>query len=98
LKGPKGPQKTLAILERKGYLRKVPGSSRAIEIFKGSNPRTAPVQSRHRDSLYEVFAVPIVGTVRAGEPILAIENIEGYVSLDRSLVSSEDVFFSGSGG
>jgi repressor LexA len=30
--------------------------------------------------------------VRAGEPILAIENIEGYINLDRSLVSSENVF------
>jgi repressor LexA len=28
----------------------------------------------------------------AGEPILALENIEGYINLDRSLVSSEDVF------
>ena len=30
--------------------------------------------------------------MRAGEPILAIENIEGYINLDRSLVSSGDVF------
>jgi repressor LexA len=34
LKGPKGPQKTLHILERKGYIRKTPGGSRAIEILK----------------------------------------------------------------
>jgi repressor LexA len=30
--------------------------------------------------------------VQAGEPILAVENIEGYIHLDRSLVSSGDVF------
>jgi repressor LexA len=30
--------------------------------------------------------------VTAGDPILAIENIEGYVNFDRNLVSSEDVF------
>src|SRR4030043_2406104 len=34
LKGPRGPQKTLQILERKGYIRKTPGGSRAIEILK----------------------------------------------------------------
>jgi repressor LexA len=28
LKGPKAPQKTLSILERKGYIKKVPGGSR----------------------------------------------------------------------
>ena len=81
LKGPKGPQKTLNILERKGYIRKVPGGSRAIEIL-----------SYPQFSLTHILSVPIVGRVRAGEPILAIENIEGYINLDRSLVSSGDIF------
>jgi len=80
LKGPKGPQKTLGILERKGYLRRVPGGSRAIEILGVHTPRG------------QTLSVPIVGRVTAGEPILAIENIEGYINFDRSLVSSEDVF------
>jgi repressor LexA len=80
LKGPKGPQKTLHILERKGYIRKTPGGSRAIEIIG------API-SRGR-----TLSLPIVGRVTAGEPILAIENIEGYINFDRNLVSSEDVF------
>ncbi len=81
LKGPRGPQKTLNILERKGYIRKVPGGSRAIEIL--SYP---PIR------LTQILPIPIVGRVRAGEPILAIENIEGYINLDRNLVSSGDVF------
>jgi len=81
LRGPKAPQKTLSILERKGYIRKVPGGSRAIEIL-----------SYPQFSLTHILSVPIVGRVRAGEPLLAIENIEGYINLDRSLVSSEDVF------
>jgi repressor LexA len=78
LKGPRGPQKTLNILERKGYIRKIPGESRAIEIlgFSSSN----------------IISIPIVGRVRAGEPILAIENIEGYFNLDRSFASPKDVF------
>ena len=81
LRGPKAPQKTLTILERKGYIRKVPGVSRAIEIL-----------NYPQFSLTHILSVPIVGRVKAGEPILAVENIEGYVSLDRSLVSSRDVF------
>jgi repressor LexA len=81
LQGPKAPQKTLNILERKGYIRKIPGGSRAIEIL--ANP---PVR------LAQILPVPIVGRVQAGEPILAIENIEGYLNLDRDLVSSGDVF------
>jgi repressor LexA len=46
----------------------------------------SPAQGR------EVVPVPIIGRVRAGEPILAVENVEGYISLDRSLLSSENVF------
>jgi len=80
LRGPRAPQKTLAILERKGYLRKVPGGSRAIEI-QGVLP-----------ALGRTLSLPIIGKVRAGEPLLAVENIEGHLNLDRSLVSSEDVF------
>jgi repressor LexA len=81
LRGPKGPQKTLNILERKGFIRKVPGGSRAIEIL--SYP---PIR------LTQILPIPIVGRVRADEPILAIENIEGYINLDRNLVSSGNVF------
>jgi repressor LexA len=116
LKGPKAPQKTLHILERKGYIRKTPGGSRAIEILKPKVGRrsglpydkglvgsgTVPTQlGRHSGLPYEksmrtafvpTVSLPIVGRVTAGEPILAIENIEGYVNFDRNLVSSEDVF------
>ena len=80
LKGPKAPQKSLSILERKGYIRKLPGGSRAIEVL-GS-----------LQALNQTISLPIVGRVRAGEPILALENIEGYINFDRSMVSSEDVF------
>src|SRR4030042_3470071 len=81
LRGPKAPQKTLQILEKKRYIRRVPGGSRAIEIL------IPPLVHKSR-----VLSIPIVGRVRAGEPVLAIENIEGYIHLDRSLVSTEDVF------
>jgi len=81
LRGPKAPQKTLTILEKKGYVRRVPGGSRAIEIL--SSPLIHKTQ---------IVPVPIVGRVKAGEPILAIENIEGYINLDRNFLSSEDVF------
>ncbi len=95
LRGPRGPQKTLRVLERKGYIRKIPGGSRAIEILKPLIGRTNGLS--HKKGLVglgtgTMVSLPIVGRVTAGEPILAIENIEGYVHFDRSLISSEDVF------
>ena len=95
LRGPKAPQKTLIILERKGYIRKVPGGSRAIEIIGTMLSRRSglPYRMGFVESATEpTFPIPIIGRVKAGEPILAIENIEGYINLDRSLVSSGDVF------
>jgi len=56
-------------LERKGYIRREPGSSRGIVLNRPKPP--------------DVVAVPIVGTVRAGVPETAYEDIEGYYPLER---------------
>ena len=92
LRGPKAPQKTLNILERKGYIRRTPGGSRTIELlgFKIGAHRGLAGDIKFGDT--PTYPVPIIGRVTAGEPILAIENIEGYIHLDRSLVSSKNVF------
>jgi len=95
LRGPKAPQKTLNILERKKYIRKVPGGSRAIEIIGSMVGRRGGLPYKVgfvESATGPTFPIPIVGRVRAGDPILAIENIEGYIHLDRNLVSSGDVF------
>jgi repressor LexA len=95
LKGPRAPQKTLAILERKGYVKRVPGGSRAIEILgtnTGSHRGLANEMGVGRTAAASTISIPLVGVVRAGEPLLAIENIEGHFNFDRSLVSSKDVF------
>ena len=95
LRGPKAPQKTLNILERKGYIRKIPGGSRAVEILGSKVGRHSGLPTKMgfvKSAAALTFPIPIIGRVQAGEPILAIENIEGYINLDRSLVSSGDVF------
>ena len=58
----------LKALTKKGYISRRPGAARNIEI--------AP------DYLIPERGVPIVGTVAAGTPIDAIENLEGYLDLD----------------
>lgn len=71
----------LAKLEKKEYIRRDPAKPRAIEILD---------KNRGFDSnLYEnkeIVHVPIVGSVTAGEPILAIENIEDTFPLPASLL------------
>lgn len=80
LKSPRGPQKILNSIEKKGFIKKVSGSSRAIEIIR------YPFWKK------DVASVPIIGQVRAGEPLMAEENIEGYLHLDKSICFSSDMF------
>ena len=68
----------LATLEKNGYIRRDPTKPRAIEIVDDSfyNFRT------------EVVNVPLVGRVAAGEPILAVQNIESYFPVPASFLPS----------
>ena len=76
--GPHGAKKILDILERKGYIRKSARGSRAIDIVGiwGGAARM----------------VPVVGTIRAGSPLLAVENIEGNLTVDASIARGEGLF------
>ena len=55
-------------LESKGYIRKSSGKSRAL-----------CVENNNGNEISKMKRVPILGRVTAGQPILAVENYEGYV-------------------
>ncbi len=61
----------LATLEKNGYIRRDPTKPRAIEIIDDSFQLV-----RH-----EMTSIPVVGTVAAGTPILAQQNIDSYFPL-----------------
>ena len=64
-------------LDMLGFIRKEDGKSRAISI-------TA-------DDMPAISAVPVLGTVTAGLPILAEENFEGYIGF-AGRTSAEEMF------
>ena len=80
LKGPRSPKKRLDALEEKGYIRRRPGKSRAIEVMGVSPSRSFRL-------------VPLVGKVHAGDPSLALEDLEDNLALDRSLAKGDETFF-----
>ena len=65
-------------LEKRGLIRRDSTKPRALEVLDNS-------VSRGR-------SVPLVGKVTAGVPILAIENIEDYLTLPQHLVGCDDLF------
>jgi repressor LexA len=76
-----GVRTALLALERKGQIRRSPMLSRGIELV---HPVSVPLSPQ--------FRIPIIGRVAAGQPLLAEQNLEGIVAVDRDLVSGENTF------
>ncbi len=72
----------LETLERKGYIRRDPTKPRAIEI----------IDDEFNLARREIIHIPIVGTIAAGEPILATENIEDYFPMQPDFISNKNTF------
>ncbi len=79
-------QRHLEALERKGFIHRNPTKARTIEIMRGPKP----VSRSAADG--GLVSLPIVGTVTAGQPILAVENIEESIALPRTLVPDDSCF------
>lgn len=72
----------LETLEKNGYIRRDPTKPRAIEILDDNFNLVRR----------EVVNVPIVGRVAAGEPILAVQNIENYFPIPAEYMPKEESF------
>lgn len=72
----------LESLERNGYIRRDPTKPRAIEILDESFNMIRR----------EMVNVPIIGTVVAGQPILAEQNIEGYFPIPTEYMPNKQSF------
>ena len=74
--------KALEALEKNGYIRRDATMPRAIEI----------IDDNFNLARREVVNVPLVGTVAAGQPILAVENIETYFPVPAEFMPNEQSF------
>ncbi|HBI71700.1 MAG TPA: transcriptional repressor LexA [Lachnospiraceae bacterium] len=72
----------LETLEKNGYIRRDPSKPRAIEI----------IDDEFNLTRRELVNVPVVGTITAGQPILAVENIEAYFPIPSEFMPNEETF------
>ena len=77
-KSPNAVQSHFDALERKGYVSRRPHKSRGIEVLVHTT------QKENNNST----TIPILGNISAGNPILAQENIEGELVVDKSLAKN----------
>jgi len=87
-KSPNAVQDHLEALERKKYIARRPHKSRGLEILNGKISKDNTVNADNN-----ITAVPIVGSVAAGTPILAQENIEGSIFVDKIISKSSRGMF-----
>ena len=72
----------LETLEKNGYIRRDPTKPRAIEI----------VDDNFNLVRRETVNVPIIGKVAAGQPLLAMENVEGYFPIPSEYMPNNKTF------
>jgi repressor LexA len=68
-------------LVRKGYVRREPRKARGIFLIR--KPDDTPT---------DLVSIPLIGTVPAGTPLLAEENVLGEIMVERKLVASNRCF------
>ncbi len=76
-------------LEENGSIRKSPNKNRALEVVDAPK-----VVSQQLEELRggDMTAIPVLGTITAGEPILAVENCEEYFMVSPNLFRGDNLF------
>ena len=75
----------LTKLQEKDYIRRDPTKPRAIEVLSDD-----PFSDLSYNK--EIINIPVIGRVTAGEPILAVENVEDVFPLAVDYISNKDAF------
>ena len=70
----------LKALERKGYIKRI--GKRAIEL----------VGAKGRSPFPEATEIPILGQIQAGVPLLAEENVEGFLAVASEIARGKETF------
>ena len=74
-------------LQEEGLLKKSANKNRAIEVIN-----TKPSDFMQKINPSNLIAIPILGKITAGEPILAVENCEEYFMVSPNMFRGEDLF------
>lgn len=84
----------LETLEKNGYIRRDPTLPRAIEITDDdfNRRRVEQYDASCAEPEMELAQIPVIGTVAAGQPLLAVENITEYMPIPISHLPNAQTF------
>lgn len=99
LNSPSSVSHQLAVLERKGYLKRDPNRPRAIEVISPDVDAATrdfieaeQDETGVNDARPAASYVPVVGRIAAGGPILAEQVVEDVFPLPKQIVGEGDLF------
>jgi repressor LexA len=84
-----GVRSILAALVKKNFIARSPKLSRGIDLPQGTRTQGA----RDEGGEGKILEIPILGRVAAGQPILAVENLEGTVVVDKEFLERQENVF-----
>lgn len=85
-KSPNAVGQHLEALVKKGWIKRHPHKSRGIEVID-------TLKGKEKNGQSNTVAVPLVGRISAGSPVLAQENFQTIITVDKSLVHRSDRLF-----
>ena len=76
-------------LENNGFIKKSHNKNRALEVVDAPKVITEQLQDLQN---VDMTAIPELGTITAGEPILAVQNCEEYFMVSPNLFRGDNLF------
>ena len=89
LKSKSGIHRLITSLEQRGFIKRLKHKARAMEITRVLDN----YQNNNSNNNNNVSYIPLVGTIAAGNPIEAIENVNEFISIPNTLISPNFKYF-----
>ena len=89
LKSKSGIHRLITSLEQRGFIRRLKHKARAMEIIKTLKSNSNFDDKNKNDGI----SIPLLGSIAAGDPSLAIENPDEFISVPSNFISTNNQYF-----
>jgi repressor LexA len=85
-------QNHLNSLEARGFIRRDPAKSRTVEVVEPGAASGAATMTAKPETRGKIIALPLIGRVAAGTPLLAEQNIEDHLTVGSEIGGDESSY------
>jgi len=83
-------QNHLNSLEARGFIRRDPAKSRTVEVVQAGGTTAAPANAPRAAG--NIIALPLIGRVAAGTPVLAEQNVEDHITVGTEIAHDDSSY------